>query len=153
MRTKDFSRAPRRAQAGALFIGSTRYNGLRQWITLYRTWRPFVKRMTATDGYCWHKVYWEPPYTLGTIACFETKDDLLRIARTPEHRKLMQWVANGSTDQATAGFIRLFDADPDGYTSGIWRAEDAAMTHIEEFTRTAGEARDSRVDDPASEIR
>ena len=39
MRTTDFSRAPRRAQAGAMFTGATRYNGLRDWMTLARRWR------------------------------------------------------------------------------------------------------------------
>ena len=153
MRTTDFSAAPRRAQGNALFLGSTKYNGLRQWITLYRTWRPFVRRMEATPGYCWHKVYYQPPFTLGTIAVFATRDDMLAMARSPEHRKLMQRVADGSTDQATGGFIRLFNAEPQGYTNGIWRAEDRSMQHIENFARLPGDTDDRRVDDPGSEIR
>lgn len=153
MRTDDFSRAPRRGQGNALFLGATKYNGLRQWLTLYRTWRPFVRRMKASPGYCWHKVYYEPPFTLGTIAVFTDRAALLAVARSPEHRKLMRWVADGSTDHATGGFIRLFDAQQHGYTNGVWRAEDRSMEHIESYTPLPGDAGDRRVDDPGSEIR
>lgn len=153
MRTTDFSKAPRRAQAEAMFIGSTRYNSPKEWAILSMRWRKFVKRMKAMPGYCWHKVYWEPPYTLGTIAYFDTMEDLLTIARSPEHRQLMRWVADGTDDQATAGFIRLYRAEPHGYTNGIWRAEDTSMAHIEEYTPLPGDTGPKPVDDPASEIR
>ncbi len=153
MRTTDFSNAPRRAQAGAMFTGATRYNSVKEWATLSLTWRKFVKRMKASPGYCWHKIYWEPPYTLGTIAYFDTMEDLFAVARTPEHRKLMRWLADGTDDQATAGYIRLYRADPHGYTSGIWRAEDRSMSHIEEYSPLPGDTKPQRVDDAASEIR
>jgi hypothetical protein len=152
MRTTDFSRAPRRAQATAMFIGSTRYNGPRDWWTLSRTWKPFVRRMTALPGYCWHHVYWEPPFTLGTMAYFDTMDQLLAVARLPEHRKLMRWVADGTSEHATAGFIRLYSVDEHGYTNGIWRAEDQSMSHIEDYTRLPGDQGPRPVDDASSEI-
>ena len=135
-----------------MFTGATRYNGLREWITLSRVWVRLVRRMKAMPGYCWHKVYWEAPFTLGTLAYFETREDMLRLARSPEHRELMRWVTRG-TDHATAGYIRLFTADEDGYTNGIWRAEDQQMRHIEEFTPLPEDETARRVDDPASEIR
>jgi phenylacetate-CoA ligase len=53
MRSADFSKAPRIAQAGAMFTGATRYNGIPAWITLSWTWRKLVKRiraMPATAG-------------------------------------------------------------------------------------------------------
>jgi hypothetical protein len=134
-----------------MFTGATRYNGLRDWLILARRWGPFVKRMKAMPGYCWHKVYWEPPFTLGTLAYFETREDLLRMARTPEHRHLMRWVTGG-TEHATAGFIRLFVADAHGYTNGIWRAEDQSMDHIETYTPLLGDDGPRRVDDAASEL-
>ena len=29
--------------------------------------------MTRLPGYCWHTVYWQWPFTLGTIAFFEDR--------------------------------------------------------------------------------
>lgn len=152
MRTTDFSRAPRQGQAGAMFVGATRYNGPRAWWTLSRSWRPFVRRMKAMPGYCWHTVYWERPFTLGTIAFFETRDDMLTIARSPEHRRLMRWVADGTDDHATGGFIRLYAADEHGYSNGVWRAEGFVMEHIDAYTPIPGDHGPKPVDDPASEI-
>lgn len=152
MRTRDFSNAPRVAQSGAMFTGATRYNGLRAWITLSWTWRKLVKRMKQMPGYCWHTVYWERPFTLGTIAYFETREDLLTIARSPEHRKLMQWITDGRKN-ATGGYIRLFTAEPDGYTNGVWRAEGDVMEHIENFTPLPADAGPKPVADRASDIR
>lgn len=152
MRTDDFSRAPRLAQAGAMFTGATRYNGIRAWLTLWATWRKLVRRMRQQPGYCWHTVYWERPFTLGTIAYFETREDLLEIARSPEHRRLMRWITDG-TRNATGGYIRLFYADPHGYSNGIWRAEGNVMGHIETYSPLPGDDGPQRVDDPSSEIR
>ncbi|MBK8730995.1 MAG: DUF4188 domain-containing protein [Tetrasphaera sp.] len=151
MRSADFSKAPRIAQAGAMFTGATRYNGIPAWITLSWTWHKLVKRMKAMPGYCWHTVYYEPPFTLGTIAYFDTRDDLLRIARSPEHRKLMQWITDG-TKNAKGGYIRLWVAEPDGYTNGIWRAEGNVMAHIETYSPIRGDQGPQRVDDATSEI-
>lgn len=152
MRTRDFSRAPRQGQAGSLFIGATKYNSPKDWITVARSFRPMVKRMKSMPGYCWHTIYYEWPFTLGTIAMFETRQDMLTIARSPEHRALVRWVSDGNTDHATAGYIRLFSADEDGYTNGVWRAEDNEMQHIEEWTALPGESTPGRVDDKSSEI-
>ena len=152
MRTRDFSRAPRQGQAGSMFVGATKYNSPKDWVTVARAWRPFMRRMKAMPGYCWHTVYYEWPFTLGTIAMFESREDMLTIARSPEHRALVRWVADGNTDHATAGFIRLFSADVDGYSNGTWRAEAETMTHIEEWTPLPGERAPGRVDDAGSEI-
>jgi len=152
MRTSDFSAAPRLAQAGAMFTGATRYTGLRSWVTLSWTWRKLVRRMRQMDGYCWHKVYWERPFTLGTLAYFETREDLLTIARSPEHRALMRWITDG-TRNATGGYIRLYSVEEQGYTNGVWRAEAEVMRHIEHFTPLPGESAAKPVDDAGSEIR
>lgn len=104
--------------AYAMFIGATRYRGLRSWLVLSREWFPMVAKMRRMHGYLWHAVYWEAPFTLGTLAFFETRDDLLVFARLPEHRRLMQWITRG-TRNGTGGYIRLHVApEPDAAASG-----------------------------------
>lgn len=104
--------------AHAMFIGATRYRGLRSWLILSREWFPMVTKMRRMHGYLWHAVYWEAPFTLGTLAFFETRDDLLVFARLPEHRRLMQWITRG-TRNGTGGYIRLHvAAEPGGATDG-----------------------------------
>jgi hypothetical protein len=103
MRTTDFSAAPPQGQAGAMFIGATRYSG--------------------------------PVATLGTIACFSDRDAMLKFARSRHHRDLMCWLTDdGDNRNATAGFIRLFTAEPHGYSNGAWRAEDGSMSHMPTWT-------------------
>jgi hypothetical protein len=63
-----------------------------------------MKRM---PGYLHHQVYYEPPFSLGTIGFFATREDLLRFARTGAHRELMAWAVDG-TRNATGGYIRLY---------------------------------------------
>ncbi|GLZ10758.1 hypothetical protein Acsp04_09930 [Actinomadura sp. NBRC 104425] len=133
MRTADFSRAPRQAQATAMFVGATRYRGPLSVLTLSLTWFRLVRDMKRMRGYCWHKVYWEFPFTLGTLAFFEDRDSLLLFARSRHHRRLMRWVTDG-TRNATGGYIRIYNAEPEGYSNGVWRAEGDVMAHICEFT-------------------
>ena len=137
MRTRDFSRAPAQARAGAMFIGGTRDANPLVLLRLAPDWIRMVRDMRRMSGYCWHTVYWQFPLTLGTIAFFTDRDALLRFARTRHHRKLMMWLTAG-TRNATAGFIRLYTASPDGYSNGAW-AEDGAMGHIERFTPLGAE--------------
>jgi hypothetical protein len=138
MRTADFSRAPAQARATAMFVGATRYRGPRSLITLSRIWVRMVRDMKRMRGYCWHTVYWEFPFTLGTIAFFTDRDALLTFARSRHHRQLMQWVTDG-TRNATGGYIRLYNAEPGGYTNGVWRAEGDVMRHIGTFTPLSSE--------------
>ncbi|MFI5836188.1 DUF4188 domain-containing protein [Micromonospora sp. NPDC051300] len=133
MRTRDFSLAPAQARAGAMFIGGTRYASPLVLLRLAPDWFRMVRDMRRMSGYRWHTVYWQFPLTLGTIAFFADRDAMLRFARTRHHRRLMAWLTDGNRN-ATAGFIRLYSADPDGYSNGAWRAEDGAMGHIEQFT-------------------
>lgn len=104
--------------AHAMFIGATRYRGLRSWLVLSREWFPMVAKMRRMHGYLWHAVYWEAPFTLGTLAFFETRDDLLVFARLPEHRRLMQWITRG-TRNGTGGYIRLHVAPEPGGATGL----------------------------------
>ncbi|GAA4083473.1 MULTISPECIES: DUF4188 domain-containing protein [Actinomadura] len=149
MRTTDFSRAPRQGQATAMFVGATRYRGPLSILTLSLTWFRMVRDMKRMRGYCWHKVYWEFPFTLGTLAFFEDRDALLLFARSRHHRRLMRWVTDG-TKNATGGYIRIYNAEPHGYSNGVWRAEENVMAHIPEFTPLSHEeqgppvARDGR---------
>jgi len=139
VRTSDFSAAPPQGQATAMFIGATRYKGLRSIMTLSFTWFRLVRDMQRMEGYCWHKVYWEFPFTLGTIAFFRDRDAMLTFARSKHHRNLMCWITDHGTRNGTGGYIRLYNAEPDGYSNGVWRAEGNAMAHIETFTPTSRE--------------
>lgn len=107
-------------QAGAVFVGATRYASPLAWARLAPRWNAMVREMRRRPGYLHHQVYYDPPFTLGTIGYFRTRDDLLAFARSGAHRGLMQWVTDG-TDNATGGYIRVYDlraadegAAPDG---------------------------------------
>ena len=63
----------------------------------------------------------------------------------------MQWITDG-TKNAKGGYIRLWVAEPDGYTNGIWRAEGNVMAHIETYSPIRGDRGPQRVDDATSEI-
>ena len=141
MRTTDFSKAPPQAQATAMFIGATRYAGLRTLVELAPRWRRMVKEMKRSRGYRWHRVYYEFPLTLGTMAFFDDREALLKFGRSRAHRELMCWLVDDGTRNARAGFIRFYYADPDGYSNGTWRGEDAAMGHIANWTPLHSEAR------------
>ena len=139
MRTTDFSRAPLMGQAGAQFVGGTQFTGLGAFIGLARRWFPLVRRMKRSPGYRGHRVWYTFPFTIGTIAFFETRDDLLQFARTPEHSQIMRWVMRPGN--ARGGFIRLFEALPGGYSSGVWRAEPGhELRAIDRFSPLSHEA-------------
>lgn len=150
MRTTDFSAAPPLAQATAMFVGATRYRGLRSIIVLTKTWFRMVSQMKRMEGYCWHRVYWQFPFTLGTIAYFRDRDALLRFARSKYHRQLMCWITDHGTRNATGGYIRLYNAEESGYSNGIWRAEGDPMAHIETFTPLTRETEGPPVHRPAA---
>lgn len=93
--------------AEAVFVGATRYRSPLSWVRLAPRWFAMVRQMKRMPGYLHHQVYYSPPFTLGTIGFFASRDDLLRFARTGEHRELMRWAVDG-TRNATGGYIRLF---------------------------------------------
>lgn len=98
------------ADGGATFIGATRYRGLHSWAIQSQEWFPMVAKMQRMPGFVWHTIYWQAPFTLGTLAFFDTYDDLLAFARFPEHRRLMEWIVRG-TRNGNGGFIRIHLAD------------------------------------------
>lgn len=95
----------------AVFVGATRYTGIGAWLRLAPGWVRMVRQMSRMPGYVHHQVYYERPFTLGTIGFFATEEDLLRFARTGTHRELMQWAVDG-TRNATGGYIRLYAEAP-----------------------------------------
>ena len=97
--------APSRAEA--VFVGATRYTGPLAWLRLAPQWFAMVKEMRRMRGYLHHRVYYEPPFTLGTLGFFQTRDDLMRFARSGTHRHLMGWVLD--EDNATGGYIRVYE--------------------------------------------
>ena len=138
MRTQDFSKAPKYAHGEAMFVGATRYKSPISWIRLMTKWNRLIKELKSTQGYCWHRVFYLPPFSLGTIAAFKNKDDLLRFARSNSHHNLIKWLFS-SNSIADGGFIRLYNAEENGYSNGIWRAEDETFRPIENFTNLSNE--------------
>lgn len=138
MRTTDFSRTPPQGQAECMFVGATCYSGPLAIFTLQFTWWRMVRQMKKMPGFKWYKFYWEPPFTLGTIAMFESRDAMLRFARGKDHRKLMQWIVEGGK-HGKGGYIRIFEAEEIGYTNGKWRAEGDLMAHVPHFTPLSSE--------------
>ena len=145
MRTTDFSRAPRIGQATAQFVGATKFAGPLSFIPLARKWFPMVRRMKRSPAYRGHVIWYRFPFTLGTIAFFADREALLRFARCPEHAALMRWVMEPGN--ARGGFIRIYEALPHDYSSGVWRAEGNVMQAIDRFTPLPGEVEPPRVDD------
>lgn len=139
MRTDDFSGAPDIGRAGAMFVGGTRCTSPMAWARHARPHRAMVAALRRMRGYRGHRTYWQPPFTLGTIAWFDTVEDLMRFARSGAHRELLAWVVEG-TGNGTGGWIRVYAAQPQGYTNGVWRAEGHEMAHIDTFTPIGREA-------------
>lgn len=133
MRTTDFSKAPEIARGEAVFIGGTAYTSPLALLRHAGKYREMVRQMKRMPGYRGHHTYYQPPLTLGTVAFFDTQDDLMRFARTGAHRDLMIWLTE-SPRNASAGWIRTYTAHESGYTNGTWRAEDGSLGHIERFT-------------------
>ena len=98
--------------SGAVFVGATRYTSPLAWIRLAPRWHAMIRDLKEMPGYVHHQVYWDPPFTLGTIGWFATREDLLVFARGEVHRGLMQWVTDG-TENATGGYIRVY-GEPGG---------------------------------------
>ncbi|GAA1000509.1 hypothetical protein [Subtercola frigoramans] len=128
------------SDAHAMFIGATKYRGLGSWLVLSRTWYPMVARMKHLRGYVWHTVYWEAPFTLGTLAFFAGRDDLLAFARLPAHRQLMQWITDG-TRNGTGGYIRIHTASTDVTTGAALPGTEASAAGPAAASSSGGDER------------
>jgi hypothetical protein len=137
MRTTDFSLAPDLGQANAEFVGGTNFTSLISLMELCTKWQALKKRLVKAPGYKGHRVWYRFPFVIGTIAFFADKDSLMAFARTPEHAEIMKWVMNPG--KARGGFIRVYEALPHGYSSGVWRAEGNEMKAIENFSPLTSE--------------
>lgn len=108
----DRASRPRTAtvfDTGSMFLGATRYRHPLAWLVTSRYWFTMVDKMHRMSGTVWHGVYWQLPWTLGTLATYRTRDDMLRFARMPEHRHLMQWIVR-DTRNGNGGFIRIYSS-------------------------------------------
>jgi hypothetical protein len=137
MRTNDLSKVPRHGRANAVFIGSTEYAGLGALLRLWPKWIRLRRRLRSAPGFCAHYYTYKFPMTFGQVVLFEDMDQMLRFARSKQHRELMGWVVEddgkGGGKNAKGGFIRLYEARPDGtYATGHWSNEDA-RTHEDRF--------------------
>lgn len=103
---------PAHVGGNAVFVGATRYTGPLAWLRLARGWSAMVQQMRRLPGYRGHAVYYERPWTLGTVGFFASHDDLMLFARGRGHRDLMHWVVGGASPgdrrHATGGYIRVY---------------------------------------------
>ncbi|WP_101652091.1 hypothetical protein [Brevibacterium ihuae] len=135
MRTNDFSAGPPQARAESIFLGCNRYRSPLAMLGQLRRWPALARALRRAPGYRWHRSYYEFPDRIGLVVAFATRDDLMRFARTPEHRTIMHWlVGDGDSSPARGGFIRILAAEEWGYTNGEFRAEDSALGLIDTFS-------------------
>lgn len=137
MRSDDFSRAPRIARASAMVVVEVPHAGVMGWMRSVVRHRRVVRRLRRSEGYCGHRTYWRPRWVLGTVAWFATAADLERFARAGVHPQLTRW-AREPGEVADAS-VAVYEADPQGYTNGVWRAEQDVLAAIEHFTPVRGE--------------
>ncbi len=140
MRSNDFSQAPPQARAEVFFLGANRYRSPLAMLGQIRRWPKVARALRTAPGYLWHRSYFEVPDRIGLMVAFASQDDLMRYARTPEHREIMKWlVGSGERSPARGGFIRILRAEEWGYTNGEFRAEDGRLGMIDEFTKLSSE--------------
>jgi len=138
VKTTDLSKAPRDARAGAVFVGATEYTGVRALVEQLPTFLRLRRPLKRAPGFCGYHITYRFPYTFGQIVLFEEMDQLLRFARSKDHRELMRWVTDGDRN-ARAVFIRLYETHPGGsYANGAWSA-DGAAGYDERFTALSTE--------------
>jgi hypothetical protein len=139
VKTNDLSNVPRYGRANAVFVGAQQYSGIRALLAQWPKWIRLRRQLKRAPGFCGHYIYYKFPLTFGQVVLFEEMDQMLRFARSKIHRELMSWVVEGEGKNAKAGFIRLYDARPDGsYANGLWSNE-GARGYDERFTPTSRE--------------
>lgn len=111
MRTTDFSAAPRRARARAMVTVLTGAPGV----------LPALRRAGAHEGCCARSPLWQTGAGAGVIAWFDTGEQAQTFARS------------------CRGSVSVLEALPDGYSNGIWRAEDGQLATIKRFSSLTGE--------------
>ncbi|ANS79675.1 hypothetical protein SGUI_2279 [Serinicoccus hydrothermalis] len=121
MRTRDFSQAPPVAQASAMLtVAPASGRASPRWLAraarAVRRAEGLVRREWLLDG----------ARPAGVVAWFATPEQA-RAARHTLQR------AVGECD------VQEHHAHPDGYSNGVWRAEDHLMRHIERFTPVGAE--------------
>lgn len=121
MFTKDFSQAPKAAQGNYMFFGGTSYTGLRSLLQLIFVWRRVVRRMKASPGYLDHFIWFRFPFTFGNFSIWDSKENMMAFARSPEHSGAIRWLVKPAT--ARGAFIRFLRVEPAGHSIGEWRAE------------------------------
>lgn len=140
MRSANFSATPPQGQGNALFLGCNEYRSVLAMAEQLRRWPKLVAALKRAPGYLWHRSYYEFPKRIGLVVVFQSRDDLMRFARTQEHHEIMHWlVGKGDQSPAKGGFIRIYQADESGYTNGIFRAEDGRTGMIDRFSPVVGE--------------
>ena len=121
MRTRDFSHAPPVAQASAMLtLAPASGRASPRWLAgaarAVRRAEGLVRREWLLDG----------ARPAGVVAWFASPEQAAAARHTVER-------AVGRCD------VQEHHAHPDGYSNGVWRAEDHLMRHIERFTPIGAE--------------
>jgi len=124
VRTRDFSKAPKPAQAEFAFFGGTRYKGVLALVQLAFVWLRVSRAMRRSPGYMGHYIWFRFPFTFGNFSLWDSWPNMLRFARSREHRRAMAFAARPRIGKA--GFVRFLRFAPDGHTLGTWRVESDA---------------------------
>lgn len=136
MRTADFSAAPRMAQAGVMLTAGHRFASVREVARAAPAWRRVLLDVRRSPGYAGHRVYVEPPRTLGLVAWFDSVDAVTQLLGASAHAWFFDPDTGGDREsgEGRRGFVRLFAADASGYSNGVWRAEAPVMGLEGRFT-------------------
>jgi hypothetical protein len=87
-----------------------------------------------------------PPSGAGYIQHERAAQLFLPATHRPPLQVSRYLVRLGRLPPAPAGLIRLYEARPQGYSSGTWRAEGNVMRAIDRFTPLPGEKQAPLVD-------
>ncbi|WP_298887199.1 hypothetical protein [uncultured Serinicoccus sp.] len=114
MRTRDFSAAPPLAQAAVML-----------------TVEPAQGRASGA----WLRSVTRALEEAGPVRCEWLREGVRRTG-------VIAWYADAAAAEdalqrvqdAAGVVVQVHEADPDGYSNGVWRAEDGRMAHVERFT-------------------
>lgn len=150
MRSDDFTHAPLLAQANAMVVIETSHGGLGSWLRGLLRHRRLVRAIRRADGYCGHRTYWRPRWTVGAMGWFSAVDDVRRFAGHSGHPPLALWVQDPARVAETD--VKVYQAAPQGYTNGVWRAEGDVFGLIERFTPVRDEVEGPLVKPPRGPV-
>jgi hypothetical protein len=81
---------------------------LRGFIWVVRHWKTLRVEMETSEGYLWHHVYFQLPFTLGLISFWQDKRSANRFAQMLVHTKFAKW-AEQNPNMARGGWLATYE--------------------------------------------